>query len=62
MGSNRFGSAVQVAFGTSASMAWCQSSGLWEVWGDVKHKDFGKDPIRVASLIGVEGLEGSLGL
>ncbi len=32
MGRNRFGSAVRGAFVTGVTMAWHQSSGIWEVW------------------------------
>ncbi len=33
MGLNRFGSAVRGVFATGVTMAWRQSSGIWEVWG-----------------------------
>ncbi len=71
MGLNRFGPAVRGAFATGVTMAWRQSSGIWEVWrerlkmwgyvGTQGFENFGKEPIRTGSLIGVEGLGGSLG-
>ncbi len=44
MGPNRFGSAVRCAFLTGATMAWRQSSGIWEVWrgGGVKNAGEGR--------------------
>ncbi len=32
MGLNRFGSGVPGVFATGVTMAWRQSSGIWEVW------------------------------
>ncbi len=34
MGLNRFGSAARDVFATGVTMAWRQSSGIWEVWGE----------------------------
>ncbi len=74
MGLNRFGSAVRSVFATGVTMAWCQASGIWEVWRErlkmresleamqgLSFKGFVKEPPRAGSLIGVEGSGGSLG-
>ncbi len=75
VGLNRFESAVWGAFATGVTMAWHESSGVWEVWRDrIKcgrvlglcggtpgFEGFWKEPIRAGSLIGVEGFEGPLG-
>ncbi len=72
MGLNRFGFAMRGVFATGVTMAWRQSSGVWE--GKVKNAEecrgdvgtqgfqgFGKEPFRASSLIGVESFDGFLG-
>ncbi len=67
MGLNRFGSAVRGVFATGVTMAWCQSSEIWEVWRErLQMREsvgamHGLRVLRASSLIGVEGFEGCLG-
>ncbi len=56
MGLNRFGSAVRGVFATGVTMAWRQSSGIWEVLGAVlkmRERVGAMKGLRVLSALGI---------